>query len=268
MIRGLIMFFATIAGVLAGTVDVPRGLDHGAYDRLLKKYVNERGLVDYKSWKTSADDLKALREYTGKFAGGGPFDEGNEKAATLINAYNALTIQWILDNYPTPSIRALPDSFGEKRHLVGGRKVSLNEIEHDTLRPLLGYRVHATLVCAARSCPPLRVGAYESGKLDDQLDDAMQRWLAREDLNRFLPAENHVEISSIFKWFAEDFQKAGGVKKVLAKYGPERYRSFLQAGEYRIEYLPYRWGLNDQSDLGKDYGTAAKVRDSIRNLFR
>jgi hypothetical protein len=71
----------------------------------------------------------------------------------------AVIIRWILANYPTESIMGLKDSFGAKRHDIGGSKASLDNIEHGTLRPLLGYRAHAVLVCADRSCPPLQRSA-------------------------------------------------------------------------------------------------------------
>ena len=42
--------------------------------------------------------------------------------------------------------------------------VSLNDIENNVLRPEFGYRTHAVLVCAARSCPPLQQNAYSAGR--------------------------------------------------------------------------------------------------------
>src|SRR5919198_506050 len=66
--------------------------------------------------------------------------QGNEKAASLVNAYNAFVLRWILANYPTESIWQLKDSFAGKRNDIGGRKIALNDIEHGTLRPLIGYR--------------------------------------------------------------------------------------------------------------------------------
>lgn len=87
---------------------------------------------------------------------------GDDEAASLINLYNATTIRWILANYPTESIMALTDSFGAKRHEIGGRQASLNDIEHGTVRPLLGYRAHAVLVCSRRrSTPPIARGSIE-----------------------------------------------------------------------------------------------------------
>jgi hypothetical protein len=251
----------------AAPVDVPRGINHAPFDSLLGKHVDPAGLVDYAAWRESEEDLQTLRDYAAQFAAVGPAAGGHEKIAGLINAYNALTIKWILDHYPTGSILSLDDSWSQARHQVGGRVVSLDEIEHDTLRPLVGFRVHAVLVCAARSCPPLDSAAYTVQDLDPQLDAAMRRWLAREDLNQWLPERRKVKLSQIFKWYADDFEMAGGVRPVLAHYGPPALEEFL-AGEYEIEYLPYRWGLNDQSELGSSYGRWSAVFDYLKNIFR
>ncbi len=146
---------------IGGNVDVPSGINHYDYDRLLKKYVNEQGLVSYGAWKQSAADVSALDDYLKQFALKPDTPaQGNEKAAALVNAYNAFMLHWILSNYPTESVWQLKDSFSGKRNEIGGHKVSLDDIEHEALRPLIGYRAHSVLVCAARSCPPLKRFAY------------------------------------------------------------------------------------------------------------
>ncbi len=245
-------------------VDVRSGIDHDEFDRLLKKYVNEQGLVNYGGWKQNAADLSALDEYLHQFAAKADnAAQGNEKAASLVNAYNAFVLQWILKNYPTESIWQLKDSFSGKRNDVGGRKVALDDIEHGSLRPLIGYRAHAVLVCAARSCPPLQRFAYSSDKFDEQDDRAYRAWLGREDLNKFLPNEKKVEISSIFKWFKQDFEKAGGIPKILGRYAPEPIRAFAASGNYEIKHLSYNWGLNDQGPHGRNYSQAQLLLDNI-----
>jgi len=247
-------------------VDVPAGIDHSDYDRLLKKYVNEQGLVNYAAWKQNQADLSALDDYLKQFAAraDNPAD-GNEKAAALVNAYNAFMLHWILSNYPTESVWSLKDSFTAKRNEIGGRKVSFNDIEHGTLRPLIGYRAHSVLVCAARSCPPLQRFAYTADKFDEQDDRAYRAWLGREDLNKFSPNEKKVEISSIFKWFKPDFDRAGGVPKILGRYAPQSVREFVASGKYDTKYIPYNWGLNDQGLHGRNYSRANLLFD---NLFK
>ena len=236
-------------------VIVPAGIDHSEWTRLLRTYVNPKGLVDYGRWKSTPADVEALRTYLAAI-GEPPKPEavGNEKGATLVNAYNALTISWILERYPTESIQSLPKSFSAARHRVGGRDVSLDDIEHGTLRPELGYLVHGALVCAARSCPPLAREAYRSDRFRSQLSYSMLRWLARPDLNAFEPAEHRARVSSIFRWNAADFDKEkGGLRGVLSLYAPDPDRAFIVEPSTKIDYLPYNWGLNDQGVQGWNY---------------
>ena len=251
-------------GQTGENVDVRSGINHDQFDRLLKKYVNEQGLVNYGAWKQNAADLAALDDYLMQFAA--KIDnpaQASEKAASLANAYNAFVLRWILSNYPTESIWQLKDSFSGKRNEIGGRKVSLDDIEHGALWPLIGYRTHAVLVCAARSCPPLQRFAYAGDKFEEQDDRAFRVWLAREDLNKFLPDEKKVDISSIFKWFKQDFDKTGGVPKILGKYAPQSVHEFAAGGKYNIKYIPYNWGLNDQGPHGRNYSRAQLLLDNI-----
>ncbi len=245
-------------------VNFPAGVRHDAWDALLKKYVNERGLVAYEKWKNNDADRKALDAYLAQFAAKPDKPAaGNELAASGINAYNAFAIQWIIANYPTESIQALPASFSRKAHTVGGAQIALDDIEHGTMRPLLGYRTHAALVCCARSCPPLQRTAYTAAGLDSQIDAAYATWLGREDLNQFDATKNRVAVSSIFKWFKGDFDAAGGVPKILGERGPAAVRPFLAKGGYKIEYLPYRWGLNEQGPRGENYSMKNLIFDHL-----
>ena len=236
-----------------GAVNVPAGINHDGYDGLLKKYVDQNGLVAYEKWKANAEDRKALTTYLEQFGAGGSSASGNERYASLINAYNAFVLNWIVQNYPTESIWALKNSFKEKRHKVGGEMVSLNDIENSALRPEFGYRTHAVLVCAARSCPPLQRSAYTRGQLVEECDHAYRVWLGRTDLNEFLVDKNEAVISSIFKWFKGDFEKTGGVKAILLKYAPAPAKPLLQKPDCKISYKPYNWGLNDQGAHGRNW---------------
>ncbi len=248
------LFPIGVAHSRADEVALPAGIDHTVWDALLGEYVNEWGLVDYGKWKANPVDLGELNDYISQYSPQPTVPaDGAEKVASLINVYNALTIQWILTNYPVASIRKLVDSWSERRHRVGGRDISLDQIEHDFLRPMIGWKVHAVVVCAARSCPPLRRSAYRAATLEEEIIDAYSSWLSRLDLNRFNPQEKKIEISAIFKWYKEDFVDGGNLKNILATYAPERHREFLESGDYLLEYMDYDWGLNDQSELGSRY---------------
>jgi hypothetical protein len=249
----LLTVFFLGAPLLCGAADVPAGIKNNAYNRLLEKYVNAQGLVAYEKWKNNAEDMKALDDYLAQFAASGNAARGDERYASLVNAYNAFVLRWILQNYPTESIWALKGSFKERRHRLGGTNVSLNDIENDMLRPEFGWRSHAVLVCAARSCPPLQRSAYTTSALSDQVARAYHIWLGRTDLNEFLIDKNEANVSSIFKWFKGDFDQAGGVKSVLAKYAPATAKPLLEKADSKITYKSYNWGLNDQGPHGRNY---------------
>ena len=253
-----------------GPVAVTAGIDHTEWTRLLGAYVNPKGLVDYARWKSTPADREALRAYLAQIARPpSPEAQGDEKDAALVNAYNALAISWILERYPTESIQSLPKSFTAARHRVGGREVTLDDIEDGTLRPDLGFLVHGALVCAARSCPPLAREAYRPDRLRSQLSFAMLRWLARPDLNSFEPAEHRARVSSIFRWNAADFEKEkGGLRGVLSLYAPDPARAFVVEPATKIDYMPYDWGLNDQGLHGWRYGGAKAWWDRLTAKVR
>jgi hypothetical protein len=237
--------------LIGGLVSMAGSAQDDPWDALLKKYVSAESRVNYAAWK--AMDAATLDAYVARLA---QICEPVGKAE-LVNAYNAFTIRWILRNYPVRSIWETKKPFNERRHLLGGKQVSLDEIEK-RLRAMGDPRIHATVVCAARSCPPLRREAYTAARLDAQLDDNARAWLSRPDLNQFFPERHAAEVSMIFKWYRKDFDS---VPQFLSRYGPP--------GSYtKIDYKPYHWGLNDIGDLGKDYTNGEFVRAKIRSVFQ
>ena len=126
-----------------------------------------------------------------------------------------------------------------------GGNISLDDIEHRTLRTdFKEPRIHFALVCAARSCPPLRSEAYRAADLDRQLDDQGRTFLNDPRKNRFDPATKTLYLSRIFDWFHGDFEAAAGSVKAYAT----RYLDDPRAKrpEVEIEFLSYDWSLNDQ----------------------
>ncbi|MDQ3115546.1 MAG: DUF547 domain-containing protein [Verrucomicrobiota bacterium] len=247
------------------SVNCPSGIDHSAWDGLLKKHVDEKGLVNYTAWKGSKSDMDALDGYLKQFAAKADKPaEGMEKAASLTNAYNAIAVRTVLKSYPFESIHEAKKPFEAKDWTISGAKVSLNDIENATLRPMLKYRAHSVLVCAARSCPPLQRTAYKADTFEAQSDKAYTVWLAREDLNKFTLAEKKAEISEVFKWFKADFEKSLAVPKVIAQYGPASAKELTKGGApFEISYMSYNWGLNDQGSHGRNYSKIQLIFDNL-----
>ncbi len=151
-------------------------VDPAPWDEILHQYVNQQHLVNYSRLKQK--DWKKLRDFVASLGrqGSQPLSS-DEKKALLINAYNAMTMEWIVENYPVKSIWDTPRPFKAHRFRLAGEPVSLDEIE-SRLREMKDPRIHAALVCAARSCPPLRREAYTAANIDEQLDSNVREWLA------------------------------------------------------------------------------------------
>ena len=109
---------------------------HTAFDTLLKKHVSTTGKVNYKNLK---QDKAALEVYIKTLSDNVPADSWskNDKFAYWINAYNALTLKTIVDNYPLSSITKLDGgkTWDVKRYKLGEKTYSLNDIENNILRP-------------------------------------------------------------------------------------------------------------------------------------
>lgn len=236
-------------------------LTHSAYDRLLRKYVDGDGLVAYARWKAEAGDVNALRDYL-TMLGSVDLEQPAPRAARLafwINAYNALTLYGILQKYPTSSIREhtpLAGGYNIWKDLlleVDGQNYSLNDIEHKVLRAMGEPRIHFAIVCASRSCPPLRDRAYTAEGLEEQLADNARRFFARPANFQADEAGRTVSLSRILQWFAADFgpnqaEQLAFVRPYLPS--PERW-TWLGEEDVTVLYLDYDWALNDQGPAGK-----------------
>lgn len=230
-----------------GKVSFAANLDHSAWDGLLKKYVDERGLVDYGGLKNNAADLAILDGYLADFAKvPKKAAKGDDYAAAATNAYNAFAIRDMITAYPTKSIMKENNAFTKKTHLIAGKMVSLDEIEKKNVLPVIGWKGHGIVVCCAMSCPPLQRFAYTGKDLDEQVDIAFTAWMGRSDLNQYFPDKNAVKISKIYDWYKDDFQEGPGTRKILATYAPEKDKAFLSGTDYKIGFLKYNWDLNDQ----------------------
>ena len=240
------------------------GVDPALWDALLKEFVNAQHRVDYGRLKREGS--ARLRDYTTAVGqiGNHPLP-ADERKALLINAYNAFTIQWVLDNYPIESIWSTSAPFTDGRHRLGGRNVSLDQIESQ-LRAMGDPRIHAALVCAARSCPPLRREAYVAARLGQQLEDNARQWLADRALNTFDSEHAQAEVSPIFEWYGKDFDSyPGGVEGFLRQYAPPDVKAALGERKFQIRFKNYDWGLNDQSGLGTEYSRLRFALDWVRN---
>ncbi len=248
LLPGSIYLIATAVALLlsAGAAAGPDvTVDWSVWNRLLAEHVVE-GEVDY-TGLGAADEFSGLIESLERTR---PGPGRREQLVFYINAYNVLAAGAILRGRSPAGRWGRTRFFYLDQYPVAGRNISLNTLEKELLLPLEEPRVHFAIVCASRSCPGLRSEAYTVAGLDAQLDDNARAFLADSGKNRFDKQQRVAWLSSIFKWYREDFERAGGsVQSYLADYvtDPE-VAALLREQAFDIRYLDYDWSLNGRMD--------------------
>ncbi len=234
--------------------------DYAPLNRVLGRVVNSQGDVDYEAAKTDTD----LRAFVDQLAQISPdthpalFPNRADSLAFWINAYNACVLTGVSKAYPVSSVTEIAPAFGFfkiYRFVVGGRRVTLDHIEHEIIRKQFSDpRIHAAINCAAVSCPRLLNEAFTPDKLDDQLNLVM-RDMIRNPMHVQINRETKVvSLSAIFDWFASDFtsyvqaREAGEtVLDYVALFLSKDDILYLQNHpDFQIVFLDYDWSLNSQ----------------------
>lgn len=220
-------------------------IESRVFAELLNKYVSATG-VDYKGLKSEENKLDQylleLEQVQIKDL------SPSHKMAFYINTYNAWTLKLILSAYPkVKSIKDLGSIFKSpwKKKIVriNGKTLSLDNIEHDILRPeFKDPRVHFAINCAAKSCPPIRSEPYQGDTLNDQLDEMTTAFI-NDSKSNYIDG-NRLYVSAIFKWFPEDFNH--DIVDFFLKYARGGLKTELEEKKewIKIKYLYYNWSLN------------------------
>ncbi|MBT6033690.1 MAG: DUF547 domain-containing protein, partial [Kordiimonadaceae bacterium] len=184
----------------------------------------------------------------------------DEQLAFLINAYNAWTVNLVLTGYPKiDSIRDLGNiiftPFGKDIVSLFGEQISLDDIEKDLiLNNFKESRIHFALNCASISCPSLKTEAYDGERLEKQLHDQMATFLS--DKKRNYLDGNNLRVSSIFKWYDDDFEDSDASINEIEDYFIKHSELFdsssadtqkIKSGEFKIKFLKYDWNLNKRN---------------------
>ncbi len=261
-------WLAALLAFCAGTA-LAQGFDHShkAWDALLKKHVvllpgSSASQVRYAEF---AKDRAALKAYLGALSAvteagfqGWPKPR---QMAFLINAYNAFTVELILEHYPVKSIKDIGSDLFSNRwkrkfFRLLGRESYLDQIEHEILRKPGSYdepRVHFAVNCASIGCPMLREEAFVAERLEAQLEEQAVRFLSDRSRNR-VGAQGRLEVSKIFDWFKEDwtsgYQGIQSREQYFAKYAKllsddAAQQKRVAEGKAPVSFLDYDWSIND-----------------------
>ena len=233
-----------------------------ALDALLGRYVmgHPDGVtrVRYAAWKASAADLHALDGWIAEAAARRPAAMARPEAfAFWANLYNALTLKVVLERHPVRSIRDIRSSgvpldpkgwlgpWRTRLVKVEGRRMSLDDIEHGTMRPAFrDARVHYAVNCASIGCPNLWPRAWRAATLERELDAAAAAFVNHPRGASVLP-DGRLRVSSIYSWFREDFggSEAGVVAHLRRHAGPALAARL--GDRTAIAEDAYDWALND-----------------------
>lgn len=230
-----------------------RVIDHSPWQAFLDEYVTGKGepeqtFVAYQ--RVSPKALKALREYLARLQQLPVRTYNrNEQLAYWINLYNAKTVELILSHYPVASIRDI--RFGwfsggpwkEKLLNVEGKPLSLDDVEHAILRPLWrDNRVHYAVNCASYGCPNLSRTAFSATNVESLLQAGAIGYVNHPRGVTF--NGNDAVLSSIYKWYAEDFgADFQSLKKHLMSFASPALAAKLESmsdADYE-----YDWQLNE-----------------------
>ena len=216
--------------------------------------------VGYGRWKAAPGDVAALDAYIRQLGARTPSKLSRDDAfAFWCNLYNAITLKVVLDRYPVASIRdikseglfdpkAYTGPWRTKRITIESRSYSLDDIEHEVLRPVFkDPRVHYAVNCASYGCPNLRNKAWTAATLAADLDRAARDYVNHPRGVTVLPG-NRLKVSSIYKWFADDFggTDAGKIAH-LRRYAEPKLAAALASNPV-ISEDTYDWSLNDVKD--------------------
>ena len=265
------MITARCAAIVLATAVVAAVADfdhtYAAYDRVLRSAV----LPPRVNYAALTRDRAALDAAVATVNGAGTVEERSwsraERIAFWINAYNLFTLRAIVDHYPIRSqwftlqprnsIRQIDGVWTTLKWQAARRTVTLDDIEHRILRPeFKDPRVHFAINCASISCPPLQAEPYRAAALEAQLDAAARRYLASAEGLR--ADGNALRVSSIFKWYGDDFVERfaddalpgadrveRAIRAVVIQFGPGAAAAVARNPAARLTFLDYNWSLND-----------------------
>jgi len=228
------------------------GLDHSAYDALLKAYVKPDAegynKVDYRGVKSN---LAALRAYIVSLEAANPASlSRNEAHAYWVNLYNAKTLEVVAGAFPVTSIKKvnLGGSFlfgsgpwKAKILTVSGTELSLDDVEHEIVRAIFNNPMsHYGLNCASYSCPNLATRAFTGANVD-----ALLRQNAVEYVNHprgVTVNKGGITASKIYSWYAGDFGGKGNLKDHWMSFANPQKAAEIAAAS--ISGYDYDWSIN------------------------
>ena len=207
-------------------------------DTFFAEYV-KNGKVAYKTIKENPSSLNELVDLANSISVSK--SDKNTYQAFWINGYNLSVIKGIVANYPIKSPLDKAGFFDKTKYDIGGKSITLNDIENKLLRGNFPKeaRFHFVLVCAGLGCPPIISNAYLPNTLESQLQK--QTEIALNNTSFIKVKGKKVQLSQLFEWYKGDFTQGG---KSQIDYVNQYRKEKIDSGS-KVSYYNYDWTLND-----------------------
>jgi hypothetical protein len=243
---------------------------HVPFDALLDMHVRD-GLVYYRALQ---DDRGRLNRYIASLNAPSVTERyanwpAEQKKAFWLNAYNALVLQTVVNNYPikgrasmypSNSIRQIPGAFEKTSHTIAGKTVTLDAIETNMLAEFGDPRVYIALGRGAVGSGRLRSEAFSTKGVDRQLDEARKQFVTTPRWTKVDALNGKVSVNPILSWRSAEFiKKYAGEAFDLPKREPielavigflrphllDGEEEFIKKNTFQLTYEPFDWRLND-----------------------
>ena len=223
---------------------------HDTWDRLLKKYVNENGEVDYDGFYNERGVVEDYIEFLSVKIPKSSWTEEQQKEY-WINCYNAHLVNLVLQYYPVKDINEIGNKiavkgvnsiYDKKMIKVWDATLSLNEVLNSKLRKsIYDPRVHFAICRGTMSSPKLLNEAYRADKINDQLDKVTKAFINDQEICE--TSEEKADLNPIFQQYKKDFTP---VKKATIIQYLNKYLTTRIPAEIKPTFKEYNWSLNDQ----------------------
>ena len=160
--------------------------------------------------------------------------------------------------------------FGLVEHVLAGETLSLDQLEKERILPVYNDpRLHMALVCAARSCPPMRPEAYVGDRIDAQLEDQAKLFSNSTEQARYDAEKKELHLSRLLKCYGDDFGGQQGFLDFLAKRTTDKLLqqgiAAVRSGDAQVIFNEYDWALNTQGKTAASTGNTSFGSGSIPN---
>lgn len=179
----------------------------------------------------------------------------NTQLAFWINVYNFFTLMEIKRFYPISSMEKI--GWDNKVVAINQKALTLDEVEHEIIRPLKEPRIHFAINCASVSCPTLNDTIYEGDLLNHQLDFAVRNAFKNPLHIRIEDSlfGERMYVTKILSWFDKDFGTDAEILSFIHSYAPEIYKKYIN-----YSFIRYNWDINTTKNISN---TLNKLLDKL-----